>query len=186
MNRKKIIICVPKNKCCEGAVGPQGPTGDPGPQGPTGDPGPQGPTGDPANFFAAAYIWNFDKRDLPKDIPTPIIFSAEGITTSSSIIEHTANTAEIIIKETGLYEITYYVERNNQNGQFYLSLNPGGTISESTYGSGTSEQIVYGQAIINITTDPTTLTLVYDDNNPTTLPTGDGDVNASIIIKKLS
>ena len=132
-----------------GATGPAGPAGATGATGATGPAGPTGP-GFPATF---AYIYNnVAVSDLPIGAAVP--FSNNGVIMGA--ITHTPGSTEIVINESGLYEITFMVQGNRVN-QFALFIN-GNPVSESIYSVGAANIQNTGRVVLAITA-PATLTI---------------------------
>ncbi|MDF2556317.1 MAG: BclA C-terminal domain [Bacillales bacterium] len=172
-----------QHRCCK-----QGPPGPPGPQGPQGPQGPEGPQG-PAGVTTAAYFYNIGEQTVARNggtvqfnqtpIPSPL---PSGITFTSP--------DTIVLAESGLYEVTYYLLPQTANTTFALFLGTNelpGTRYTSTSGSGT----VYGQALIEIPelTTPASITLRnVDTQQDAQIDDGSlaNTVSASLLIKRLS
>ena len=133
----------------QGATGATGATGGVGATGATGPSGATGP-GAPATY---AYIYNLTEiTNLPVEADLP--FSNNGLISGGII--HTPGSANIVIEESGTYEIVYSVEADRVN-QFALFLN-GALIPGSIYGIGAANIHNIGRVIVSVTA-PATLTL---------------------------
>jgi hypothetical protein len=166
-----------------GAVGATGATGPTGPAGAVGATGATGPTG-PGFPAAFAYIYNISPvANIPLEGNVP--FSNNGVIAGA--ITHTPDSADIVIAESGIYEITFSIEADRVN-QFALFLNDA-LIPGTIYGVGASNINNSGRVIVAITA-PATLNLRnHTSYQPVCLLTLIGgtqnQVNASIRIIRL-
>ena len=106
------------------------------------------------------------KEDTEIDIPVgdAIPFNRNGIL--KGITHDVNNNREtIIIEETGIYEVTYYFD-NNAKEILDLELN-GAPVAGSRYGAETGASIDYGQVIIKVEKNNSTLKLINRNKNRT-------------------
>jgi hypothetical protein len=163
-----------------GATGPAGATGATGPAGAVGATGATGP-GFPATF---AYIYNTESiLNITPEADVP--FSTNGEIVGA--IAHTPGSSEILINNSGVYEITFSISPDQPN-QFALFLN-GTLVPGSIYGINATNIYNVGRAIVSITA-PAILTLRnHTSFTAVNLHTRIGgtqlNVNASIRIIKL-
>ena len=136
---QQILIRIPIDVV--GPSGPTGPTGATGPAGPTGATGPAG-AGFPATY---AYIYNaVEVLNLAPEENVP--FSNNGLIIGN--IEHAPGNTDILINESGDYEITFMVMANRVN-QFALFLN-NELVPGSVYGVGGANIQNTGRVIVSI------------------------------------
>jgi len=132
---------------------------------------------------AFAYIYNFREQAVEKD--AAIVFDTTG---SISGISHENGSAEIGIRNSGIYLISYSVSGTEPN-QFALFVN-GKILEQSVYGSGVGTQQNNGQVIVELgEKDSITLVNVSGDKAVGLASKIGGDkvnVNASITILKLN
>jgi len=132
---------------------------------------------------AFAYIYNFREQAVEKD--AAIVFDTTG---SISGISHENGSAEIGIRNSGIYLISYSVSGTEPN-QFALFVN-GKILEQSVYGSGAGTQQNNGQVIVELgEKDSITLVNVSGDKAVGLASKIGGDkvnVNASITILKLN
>ena len=132
---------------------------------------------------AFAYIYNFREQAVEKD--AAIVFDTTG---SISGISHENGSAEIGIRNSGIYLISYSVSGTEPN-QFALFVN-GKILEQSVYGSGVGTQQNNGQVIVELgEKDSITLDNVSGDKAVGLASKIGGDkvnVNASITILKLN
>lgn len=164
-----------------GATGPVGATGATGPVGATGATGPTGP-GAPETF---AYIYNIGTvEDIPLDGLVP--FSNNGLIVGG--IAHEPGTPEILINETGIYEITFMVQGDRVN-QFALFLNDD-LIPGTIYSVGAANIQNTGRVIVSITAPAIISIRNHTSFSPITLETLIGgtqdQVNAAVLIRRIS
>ncbi|HEY8465035.1 MAG TPA: hypothetical protein VIM29_13670 [Bacillota bacterium] len=167
-----------------GAVGATGATGATGPAGAVGATGATGATG-PGFPETFAYIYN-DVEIPAIGLEEAVPFSSNGIIQGG--ISHNPGSAEIMINETGFYEITFSLQADRVN-QFALFLN-GILIPGSIYSTGAANINNIGRVIVFIEA-PATLTLRnHTSFNPVQVPIQIGgfldQVNASIRIIRLA
>lgn len=130
------------------------------------------------------YIYNLTPQVVP--IEADVLFDSNGIITPG--ITHIPGTAQIIVINSGDYEVTFSVSGTEPN-QFGLFIN-GSPVAGTIYGSGAGTQQNNGQAIIRIAAN-SVLTL---RNHSSAAAVGlasviggtQANVNASIVIKMLS
>ena len=132
---------------------------------------------------AFAYIYNFREQAVEKD--ASIVFDSTG---SISGISHENGSAEIGIRSSGIYLISYSVSGTEPN-QFALFVN-GKILEQSVYGSGAGTQQNNGQVIVELgEKDSITLVNVSGDKAVELASKIGGDkvnVNASITLLKLN
>lgn len=93
-----------------GATGPTGPagiTGATGPAGKTGNTGPTGPTGPTGSATPAEFLTAYSTPSQPGNSGSALIFDRNG-TTSGDAIAHAQNSADVIIRKTGSYQISFH------------------------------------------------------------------------------
>ena len=133
-----------------GPTGPTGATGPAGPTGPTGATGPAGPTGatGPAGAgFPATYAYIYNAVEVLNLAPEENVpFSNNGLIIGN--IEHAPGNTDILINESGDYEITFMVMANRVN-QFALFLN-NELVPGSVYGVGGANIQNTGRVIVSI------------------------------------
>ena len=170
-----------------GATGPAGAvgaTGATGPAGATGATGPVGPTG-PGLPLTFAYIYNIGEiEEIPLEAAVP--FSTNGLIVGG--IAHTPGSTDIIINETGVYEITFTVQADRVN-QFAIFL--GGSLVPGTiYSVGAANIQNTGKVLVSITAPATVSIRNHTSFSPVSLQTEIGgtqdQVNAAVLIRRLS
>ena len=130
-----------------------------------------------------AYVYNFREQTVAIDFP--VVFDSTG---AISGILHTNGTAEIVIRNSGTYLISYSISGTGPN-QFALFVNRV-VLSQSVYGSGAGTQQNNGQVIVRLRAeDIVTLVNVTGATAVGLASKIGGDkvnVNASITILKLN
>lgn len=164
-----------------GATGPAGATGATGPMGAVGATGPTGP-GAPETF---AYIYNTGEvPDIPVDGVVP--FSNNGLIVGG--IVHPPGSPDIIIEETGVYEITFMVQADRVN-QFAIFLD-GNLVPGSIYSVGAANIQNTGTVIVEIEAPVLLNIRNFSSFSPVALQTEIGgtrdQVNAALVIRRLS
>jgi len=130
-----------------GATGPAGPTGATGPAGPSGPTGPTGATGPAGAGFPATYAYIYNAVEVLNLAPEENVpFSNNGLIIGN--IEHAPGNTDILINESGDYEITFMVMANRVN-QFALFLN-NELVPGSVYGVGGANIQNTGRVIVSI------------------------------------
>ncbi|MBM7569044.1 collagen-like protein [Paenibacillus sacheonensis] len=178
----------------QGAQGLQGPLGPQGPQGIQGATGPQGPAGGMADFafFCSTVEQNVTAAPVPGG-------QGGAVTFNDSLINATAVTfappSNIIINETGTYNISWEVFPTAGDSAFGLFFDPAGPapatlVPCSNYGSGAGNNPYQGQVIANLSAGGI-LTLNRIDNMGTqvlqnAIGGGTPTVSASVVIEKLA
>ena len=131
---------------------------------------------------AYGYIYNLTTGSTVNIVAgQPIKFSLVGIVKGISYVPGSGN---IIIENTGRYEVTYFIDTQN-GGHFQLKL--GATlIPESVYTAKTAAGMRFGQAIIQVNTANSTLQVIAVDNiTLTDTASGIVAVNASVFLEKI-
>ena len=130
-----------------------------------------------------AYVYNFREQTIAID--SPVVFDSTG---AISGMLHTDGNAEIVIRNSGIYLISYSISGTGPN-QFALFVNRV-VLSQSVYGSGAGTQQNNGQVIVRLRAeDIVTLVNVTGDTAVDLASKIGGDkvnVNASITILKLN
>ena len=130
-----------------------------------------------------AYVYNLREQTVERD--SPVVFDSTG---AISGIRHTNGAAEIVIRNSGSYLISYSVSGTAPN-QFALFVNRV-VLSQSVYGSGAGTQQNNGQVIVELLAeDIVTLVNVTGATAVGLASKIGGDkvnVNASITILKLN
>jgi len=130
-----------------GATGPAGPSGPTGPTGATGPAGPTGATGPAGAGFPATYAYIYNAVEVLNLAPEENVpFSNNGLIIGN--IEHAPGNTDILINESGDYEITFMVMANRVN-QFALFLN-NELVPGSVYGVGGANIQNTGRVIVSI------------------------------------
>lgn len=156
-----------------GPIGPQGFQGIVGPIGPIGAQGVQGIQGLAGGIIDYAYFYNNIIQLVPSN--TNITFNQQPINTNG--ILYTAG--NILIVNKGVYKVSVYT-LSQPGQQIALSLN-GSILVDAVFNDN------YGQTIITVPNNNTTLNLVNTSTVNLTLPLPIGiqlSVNASIIIER--
>ncbi|HBR34485.1 MAG TPA: collagen-like protein, partial [Firmicutes bacterium] len=152
--------------------------------GATGATGPVGPTG-PGLPLTFAYIYNIGEiEEIPLEAAVP--FSTNGLIVGG--IAHTPGSTDIIINETGVYEITFTVQADRVN-QFAIFL--GGSLVPGTiYSVGAANIQNTGKVLVPITAPTTVSIRNHTSFSPVSLQTEIGgtqdQVNAAVLIRRLS
>ena len=170
-----------------GATGPAGAvgaTGATGPAGATGATGPVGPTG-PGAPETFAYIYNIGEvEEIPVEGAVP--FSNNGLIVGG--IVHPPGSTEIIIEETGVYEITFMVQADRVN-QFAIFLDDS-LVPGTIYSVGAANIQNTGRVIVEIEAPAILDIRNFTSFSPVTLETEIGgtqdQVNAALLIRRLS
>lgn len=167
-----------------GATGPTGAVGATGATGPIGATGATGPTG-PGAPETFAYIYNTGEvPDIPVDGVVP--FSNNGLIVGG--IVHPPGSPDIIIEETGVYEITFMVQADRVN-QFAIFLD-GNLVPGSIYSVGAANIQNTGTVIVEIEAPVLLNIRNFSSFSPVALQTEIGgtrdQVNAALVIRRLS
>jgi hypothetical protein len=130
-----------------GATGATGTTGPKGAIGAAGAPGAAGATGPagPASIPQYAYIYNLLGETIPSH--ADVVFSDNG--DMSSGFSHVPGTADIVVGETGEYEVSFSLAADNPN-QVGLTRN-GQLVPGTIFGAGSGEVQNTGTAILSAT-----------------------------------
>ncbi len=194
----KCVICPPGPQGPQGLPGPagaqgpagvagpagaQGVAGPAGPQGVAGPAGPQGPAG--TNGLAEyAYIYNVGEQTV--EIEDDVNFSNNGIIVGS--ITHALGAETITLGNAGNYSIWFYVAGIMPN-QYTLFQN-GAPVAGSIYAAGAGNEPNIGLIIITAAAGDVLTVRNHTSNADTNLQTTAGgtqaNVNASILIQKIS
>lgn len=169
----------------QGAAGPAGPIGPAGPQGVTGATGVTGPTG-AAAAVNVVYAVNAAAQ-TPAAAGTVLTLAANQAAVGTAVT-HTAGTGPISLNEAGTYEVNYTTTVTPAAGvtppvTVSVQLNSGaaavpGTVSSATLQAAGNTATLAGNAIVQVTTAPVTLTLVANDASGTY-------TNTSVTVRKL-
>lgn len=124
----------------------------------------------------------FSYEEGKQDPATAFDFPETAITRGG--ITQGANTTEVNIANTGVYEVTYLLTTNNASAVRYgIQLNADPIMMQTIYAGGQSK-FRSGQAFIEVTTAPSILKLISIDD--ITLDSGGGEyISVSLIIKKV-
>ena len=172
-----------------GPAGAAGPAGPQGPAGVAGPAGPQGPSGPPGSGLSAfAYIYSTSAQSVADN--APIIFNSPS---TSSPIAFTTETSTINLTTTGVYLIRFQISiATSEGGQWAIAKN-GIITKQLTFNTRNSDSQLFGEAIIDVSSAPTTITLVNYSGRVTVLSNGletndklNTSVSASMTILKLA
>jgi hypothetical protein len=164
-----------------GATGAVGATGPAGAVGATGATGPTGP-GAPETF---AYIYNIGTvEEIPVDGMVP--FSNNGLIVGG--IAHQPGSTDILISETGVYEITFMVQADRVN-QFAVFLDDS-LVPGTIYSVGAANIQNTGRVLLSVTAPALITIRNHTSFSPVTLETEIGgtqdQVNAAVLIRRIS
>ncbi|HHT49288.1 MAG TPA: collagen-like protein, partial [Firmicutes bacterium] len=158
-----------------GATGPAGAVGATGATGPTGP-------GAPETF---AYIYNIGTvEEIPVDGMVP--FSNNGLIVGG--IAHQPGSTDILISETGVYEITFMVQADRVN-QFAVFLDDS-LVPGTIYSVGAANIQNTGRVLLSVTAPALITIRNHTSFSPVTLETEIGgtqdQVNAAVLIRRIS
>jgi hypothetical protein len=167
-----------------GATGPAGATGATGPAGAVGATGATGPTG-PGAPETFAYIYNIGTvEEIPVDGMVP--FSNNGLIVGG--IAHQPGSTDILISETGVYEITFMVQADRVN-QFAVFLDDS-LVPGTIYSVGAANIQNTGRVLLSVTAPALITIRNHTSFSPVTLETEIGgtqdQVNAAVLIRRIS
>jgi hypothetical protein len=166
-----------------GLPGAQGIPGTPGTPGPPGVQGTPGTPGAATGLPQYAYIYNTTAQTVA--VGADAIFDANGVLTSG--ITHTLGTSQVVIHNSGNYEVTFSVSATEAN-QMALSDN-GTAVLGTIYGSGAGTQQNTGQAIVALDAGDLLTLTNHTSASTITLPSlvggSQAEVNASLTILQL-
>jgi hypothetical protein len=167
-----------------GATGPAGAMGATGPAGAVGATGATGPTG-PGAPETFAYIYNIGTvEEIPVDGMVP--FSNNGLIVGG--IAHQPGSTDILISETGVYEITFMVQADRVN-QFAVFLDDS-LVPGTIYSVGAANIQNTGRVLLSVTAPALITIRNHTSFSPVTLETEIGgtqdQVNAAVLIRRIS
>lgn len=180
-------------RCCScppgppGPPGEQGPPGRRGPAGPPGEAGPPGPPG-PSGLSNFAYIYSTENQSINDN--SPVVFNSPS---TVAPIAYTSGTSIISLTGTGNYMITFEVSNSTGGGSEWSIAINGVVTQPLTYLSRSGNTQVTGSAIVNVTSVPTTISIVNFSGGAVNISNGlsgqgkpNTTVSASVVILKLN
>lgn len=170
-----------------GHIGPPGRRGDVGPVGPAGEKGEKGEKGDPF-VLNYAYIYSTEEQTIANN--SQIVWNSP--TTAIPIFCEEKNPTIILVGK-GVYLVRFYASIRAGNGSQFSLIIDNVKQQALTYNNRASDSQIYGEAIITITADISTLEIKNTTGTTIVLSNGLGigtnpntSVSATLVILKLS